>query len=266
LALISSAETLLSATAVDRMHSGPRTEFDRELRSQGIGNLICGVFGALPVAGVIVRSSVNVQAGARTWRSTVLHGLWVMAFAVTFPGVLRMVPTAALAALLVYTGFKLVNIDNIRELAKYGRAPVAIYLATLIGIVTTDLLTGVLIGVACSVARLVYLLTHAEIELTRNPAEKRADLSLRGSLTFLALPRLASHLDTIPAGTDLHVHIQQLQHIDHACMDALHAWQTRHESLGAKLFVEWDSLVEKHHGARAAKAGQNTRYGRRLAA
>ena len=258
MAVIASAETLLCATAVDRMHTGPRTDFDRELRAQGIGNLICGAFGALPMTGVIVRSSANVQAGARTRLSAILHGAWLLAFVIALAGVLRMVPTACLAALLVYTGYKLVNVDNIRELAKYGRVPIGIYIETLIGIVATDLLTGVLIGVGLSVVRLIYSLTHAEILLEIDPTRNRAELNLEGSVTFLALPRLAAQLDTIPAGSELHVHILKLQHIDHACMDALYAWQKQHEKLGSKMFMEWDDLMAKHHGSRGEAGREQT--------
>jgi hypothetical protein len=79
-AFIASAETLLSAAAVDRMHSGQRSDFDRELSAQGVGNMLCGVLGALPMTGVIVRSSANVQAGAQTRASAIFHGLWLLAF------------------------------------------------------------------------------------------------------------------------------------------------------------------------------------------
>ncbi len=249
-ALIATTETLLSAIAVDRLHTGPRTEFDRQLKAQGIGNLVCGAIGALPLAGVAVRSSANVQAGARTSLSTILHGVWLLAIVVALPALLRMVSAASLAALLVYTGYKLVNLDNIRELARYGRFPIATYFATVIGIVMTNLLMGVLIGVALSIAHLIYTLTHAEISLQMDPERNRAELALEGSVTFLALPRLAALLDTIPPGAEMHVHIQNLQHIDHACMDALYGWQRQYETLGSKMFVEWDHLMAKHRGLR----------------
>jgi len=245
-ALIASAETLLCATAVDRMHTGPRTDFNRELRAQGIGNLICGIFGALPMTGVIVRSSANVQAGARTRLSAILHGALLLAFVVSLPGVLRLVPTSALAALLVYTGFKLVSIENVRELAKYGRVPIGIYATTLIGIVVTNLLTGVLVGIVLSLIRLIYSLTHATIHLEVDGSGRRAELILEGSVTFLALPRLAEVLETVPAGSELHVHIQKLQHIDHACLDAIYSWEKQYETLGSKLVVRWDRLMAKH--------------------
>jgi MFS superfamily sulfate permease-like transporter len=94
MALIASAETLLCATAVDRMHSGQRTNYDRELIAQGVGNSICGLIGALPMTGVIVRSAANVQAGARTRKSAMLHGLWLLVFVCLLTPVLRTIPVA----------------------------------------------------------------------------------------------------------------------------------------------------------------------------
>ena len=120
-AVIASAETLLCAVAVDTMHNGPRTKFDRELVAQGVGNSICGMLAALPMTGVIVRSSANVEAGARTRLSTIFHGVWLLAFVAAMPGLLSRIPLAALAAILVYTGWKLVNIPGLVRLWKEGR-------------------------------------------------------------------------------------------------------------------------------------------------
>jgi MFS superfamily sulfate permease-like transporter len=86
IAFIASAETLLSAAAVDRMHDGVRTDYNKELRAQGVGNLLCGLVGALPMTGVIVRSSANVQAGAQTRASAILHGVWILALVALLPG------------------------------------------------------------------------------------------------------------------------------------------------------------------------------------
>jgi len=246
LALIASAETLLCAVATDRMHDGPRTRFNRELCAQGVGNSICGLAGALPMTGVIVRSSANVQAGAKSRLSAILHGVWLVALVVAFPAVLGLIPIAALAALLVYTGFKLVDVEQIRSLAAYGRMPLAIYFVTLAGIVVTNLLTGVLIGVGLSIAHLVYTLTHLKIDLSISDDKKRADLRLEGSATFLSLPRFCATLELVPKGAELHVHIEGLQHIDHACLDALHDWQKQHEKFGSLLVVEWQDLVARY--------------------
>ena len=112
LAFIASVETLLSASAVDQLHTGPRTRYNRELFAQGVGNMLCGFIGSLPMTGVIVRSSANVEAGAKTRASTIFHGVWLLVFVSLLPSVLRFIPTASLGAVLVYTGYKLMNFGD----------------------------------------------------------------------------------------------------------------------------------------------------------
>ena len=149
LAIVASAETLLCATAVDQMHRGPRTRYDRELSAQGVGNIVCGCLGVLPMTGVIVRSAANVQAGGKTRLSAVLHGLWLLLFAVVLAPVLRLIPTAALAGILVFTGFRLIDFKGFIHLWKENRIEAAIFLITMIVIVADDLLTGVITGIVC---------------------------------------------------------------------------------------------------------------------
>jgi MFS superfamily sulfate permease-like transporter len=244
MAFIASAETLLSAAAVDRMQNIVRTDYDKELKAQGVGNLLCGLVGALPMTGVIVRSSTNVQAGARTRLATILHGTWLLAFTVALGFVLRMIPTASLGAILVYTGYKLVDVKNIRHLAQYGRIPVVIYAATLIGIVATDLLTGVVIGVALSIAKLVYKVSHLDVRVLRNG--NRVDIHLGGAATFLNVPKLSSILESLPEGAEVHIHIEELAYIDHACLDLLAHWKEQHEASGSHLSLEWDGLLQRY--------------------
>lgn len=253
MALIASAETLLCATAVDQMHSGPRTKYDRELWAQGIGNSICGFFGALPMTGVIVRSTANVQAGGRTRWSAVLHGFWLLLFVATLPFLLRSIPVAALAAILVYTGYKLVNLKQVKELRKYGWGEVVIYFATLIGIVATDLLTGVIIGIALSAAKLLYTFSHLSAELTTDAASNRSVLSLTGTATFLRLPVLAAKLEEVPGNAELHVDFQHLEYVDHACLDLLMNWAEQHRVTGGTLVLDWDSFHAQFRGETLAR-------------
>jgi MFS superfamily sulfate permease-like transporter len=244
LAFIASAETLLAAAAVDRMQNFVRTDYDRELSAQGVGNALCGLAGALPMTGVIVRSSANVAAGARTRTSAILHGAWLLALVALFPGVLRMIPTASLGAILVYTGYKLVDLKNVRLLGEYGRMPVLIYGVTLVTIVCTDLLTGVIAGIVLSIANLVYKVTHLNVRLETHG--NRADLYLIGAATFVQIPKLASKLEALPAGTELHMHIDRLAYIDHACLDLLTNWRKQHEGVGGTVILEWDNLRSRY--------------------
>lgn len=244
LAFVASAETLLSAVAVDKMHDGPRALYDRELMAQGFGNVLCGLLGGLPMTGVIVRSSANVQAGAKSRYSTMMHGLWLLILVSAFPALLRTIPTACLAAILVYTGWKLMNPENIRKLATYGKIPVAIYFATVIGIVTTDLLKGVILGLVLSIMRLIYKITR--LKITVEQTESRVDMWLDGSATFLRLPALADALDSVPRGVQLHVHMEKLNYIDHACLELFGEWEEKNKLYGSRLMVEWEELVSRY--------------------
>ncbi len=247
IAVVASAETLLCATAVDQMHQGPRTRYDRELLAQGVGNAVCGFLGALPITGVIVRSSANVQAGGRTRLSAILHGLWLLIFVAGLAFLLRLIPTSSLAAILVYTGYKLVNPKSIRELGKYGWGEVAIYAATVTTIVVTDLLTGVLVGIGLAAAKLLNTFSHLIVNLQQEPDSNKVTLALQGAATFVRLPKLASELEKVPPRAELHVDFQQLDYIDHACLDLLINWAKQHESTGGKLVIDWESLHARFH-------------------
>lgn len=247
LAFVASAETLLCATAVDLMHRGPRTKYDRELMAQGGANMLCGVLGALPITGVIVRSAANVEAGARTRASTIMHGMWLLLFVAALPFVLRAIPTAALAAVLVFTGYKLIDFKALKELREFGKGEVAIFLVTFFMIVVADLLTGVLVGVGFSAAKLLHTFSHLEIRVDDQLAQGRTNMWLRGSATFIRLPILASALERVPPSTELHVHFDRLDYIDHACMDLLMNWEKQHEATGGRLVIDWDFLTARFH-------------------
>lgn len=261
IAFIASAETLLCATAVDQMHRGPRTKYDRELAAQGIGNSICGVLGVLPMTGVIVRSGANVEAGAVTRASAILHGVWLLLFVSVIPFTLRYIPTSALAAILVYTGYKLAYPKVVPKLLEFGKTEVFIYVVTIVMIVLTNLLEGVLVGLALSLLKLLYAFSHLEIRKEETPAENRVDLYLEGSATLVRLPKLAAELEGLKPGAQVHVHVNQLDYIDHACLDLLTNWDRQHSGTGGTLTIEWDELTRKYHQRRAAnvKAARQAR-------
>ncbi|HEU4539229.1 MAG TPA: SulP family inorganic anion transporter [Polyangiaceae bacterium] len=246
LAVIASAETLLAATAVDRMHQGPRTNYDRELRAQGIGNMLCGLLGGLPMTGVIVRSSANVLAGARSRRSSILHGAWMLLFVALAPFALRLIPVSALAAVLVFTGYKLVNPGVVRELRRYGKSEVAIYVITVVGIVSTDLLKGVLFGLAIAVGKILYHLSRLTISVDDDPNGRVTVLRLQGSATFLRLPDIAEALERIPPGRELHVRFENLDYLDYATIETLKASEEQHRAKGGRVVIDWEALEAQY--------------------
>ena len=242
IALVASAETLLCATAVDRMHSGPKTKYDQELMAQGAGNVLCGLLGALPMTGVIVRSTANVSSGGKTRLSTILHGVWLLLFVVAFPFVLSYIPRAALGALLVYTGYKLVNPKEIKHLWQTSKSEAGIYFVTMAVIVCEDLLVGVIVGVLLSSVKLLHRFSQLNMQLDVAEDRRVAHLHLEGAATFLRLPALAAQLEQVPDSAELHVSFDHLTYIDHACLDLLIDWARQHEIKGGRLVLDWERL------------------------
>ena len=238
IAVIASAETLLSAAAVDRMHEGPRTRFNRELCAQGIGNGLCGLLGGLPITGVIVRSSANVQAGARTRASAVLHGAWILALVALAPALLERVPLTALAAVLIVTGWRLVALRHVRELLDHhGVLPVAIWGATVTLVVVEDLLIGVGVGLALS---LIEILPHRRRRLAIRRAERAGtiQLGLRGAATCRDVPALLGALESLPEGQRVRLVDQGLRYIDHTSAETISDWLRREARAGRPVEIQ----------------------------
>ncbi|MEU4090377.1 SulP family inorganic anion transporter [Streptomyces aureus] len=222
-ALIASAESLFSAAAVDRLHQGPRTDYDRELIAQGAGNTVCGILGALPMTAVIVRSAANVHAGAQTKVSRVLHGVWLLLFTAVVPAVLGLIPVAALAGLLVHAGCKLVPVREVRKLWRGHRGEVVVLGVTAVAIVAGNLFEGVLVGLALAVAKTAWDISHVHVE-TEDVGAAGMVVRVVGNATFLRLPKLLDALEALPRDRVVRLELGGLRHVDHACAAALDAW------------------------------------------
>ncbi|MFD8500942.1 SulP family inorganic anion transporter [Amycolatopsis sp. NPDC059657] len=250
IAVIASVESLLSAVAVDQLHTGPRANLDRELIGQGAANMVSGALGGLPVTGVIVRSSTNVAAGAKSRASAILHGVWVLLFVVVLAGLIENIPLAALAGLLVHVGAKLVDPAYMREVFAHGDLPT--YLLTLAGVVLFDLLTGVLAGILLAIVMMLRRTMWSGIH-----AEPEGDgwrVVVEGVLTFLSVPRLSKVLATVPARTTVRLELV-VDYLDHAAFESLTKWQHAHELAGGT--VDVDEIG--HPWIAEGKAGRPTR-------
>jgi carbonic anhydrase len=244
IALIASVESLLSAVAVDKIHTGKRTDFDRELMAQGAANMTSGLLGGLPVTGVIVRSATNVQAGARTKASAFLHGIWVLVFSLALVGVVQQIPESALAGLLIVVGIQLVKIGHIRLARRTG--DLAVYTVTVFGVVFLNLLEGVLIGLALAFMLLLWRVVRVSVVVAQVTGTERWLVSIEGACTFLALPRLSTGFAKVPTGTDVLVELT-VDFLDHAAYEAIHDWARRHKNTGGNVeFVEIGTARMEH--------------------
>ncbi|SFW90596.1 bifunctional SulP family inorganic anion transporter/carbonic anhydrase [Amycolatopsis australiensis] len=223
IALIAGLESLLSAVSVDKLRGGPRSDLDRELVGQGAANVAAGALGGFPVTGVIVRSMTNFEAGASTRASSILHCVWILAACLLFTGALRLIPLAALAALLVYVGAKLVNLNGLKEVRRHGDLPV--YAVTLAGAVAVNLLTGVAAGILLALALMLRRMIFSGIHVERDGERHR--VVIEGALTFLSVPRLTRVLAEVPPHAEVTLELL-VDYLDHAAFDCLRGWQQAH--------------------------------------
>ncbi|MFF7675743.1 SulP family inorganic anion transporter [Actinacidiphila glaucinigra] len=232
--LVASMESLLSAVAIDKLRSGRGAPGDavparlnRELLGQGTSNVLSGLLGGLPVAGGAIRGSANVAAGARTRRATTLHGVWVLLCAGLLAGLLEHIPLAALAALVMVVGMKMVSFAHIKHVQRHREFPV--YAATLGAVLLLGVLEGVMTGIAVAVFLSLRRLTHTRITVTEEDGVHQ--VHVRGQLTFLAVPRLTRALAEVPDEASAVITLDG-SFMDHAAYESLQHWCNGHRARG----------------------------------
>ncbi|MEV6763828.1 SulP family inorganic anion transporter [Streptomyces sp. NPDC051105] len=251
--LVCSVQSLLGAVAVDKLVAGRpgpqsrvgRSDLDRELLGQGAANIVSGALGGLPVAGVAVRSSANVQSGAVSRNSTMLHGVFVVVAALLMVPVLDLIPLASLAALVMAVGIQMVSLHHIRTVTRHRE--VAVYVVTTLGVVILGVLEGVLLGIAVAVAVALHRLTRTRITHEEKGGVHR--VHVRGQLTFLAVPRLSRALHLVPQGTHAVVELDG-SFMDHAAYESLRDWRRAHTAQGGSA-----ELTGCREGVRSAEYG-----------
>ena len=204
IAIVASLETLLCVEAADKLDPMKRvTPTNRELKAQGIGNVVSGLIGGLPITQVIVRSSANVQAGGKTKISAIFHGILILVSVVLIPGFLKMVPLATLAAILLIVGYKLAKPSVFKKMYSQGSGQFIPFLVTIAGIVFIDLLWG--LGIGLMVAIFVILKNNYEIpyllKKEKLAGQEKVTISLAQEVTFLNKASVLKALDEIPPNT-----------------------------------------------------------------
>lgn len=202
LAIVASLETLLSIEACDKMDPAKRiTPLNRELRAQGVGNMVSGLLGGLPVTSVIVRSSANVNSGARSKASTISHGGILLLSVLLIPGILQLIPLSCLAGILLVTGYKLTKPSSFVEMYRKGMAQFLPFVATVLAVVFTNLLQGVFLGIF--VALFFILKTNFQKAIIVVSDKDRYLVKFTKDVSFLHKASLRHELGKIPAGTQV---------------------------------------------------------------
>ena len=252
LALVASLETLLGLEAVDKLD--PLQRFsppNRELIAQGCGNMVSGMLGGLPLTSVIVRSSANVNAGAKTKMSTIFHGLLIFTCVAFLPGVLNLIPKAALAAILIFTGYKLTKVSIFKDYYKKGWDQFMPFVITILAIVVTDLLKGVLIGIAIGIFFIIRSNFRSAIFLIIDNNSHL--IRLRKDISFFSKARLKLIFENIPENASVIIDLTKAEYIDKDIIDTINEFKinavVKNISIVIKksLYNESHKLIEKKH-------------------
>ena len=245
LALVASLETLLGVEATDNLDPQKRkTPTNQELKAQGIGNMISGFIGGLPLTSVIVRSSANINAGAKTKMSTIYHGFFILLSVAFIPGVLGIIPLSALAAILIYTGFKLAKPSLFKEFYKKGWDQFLPFVATVVIILLTDLLVGVLAGLAIGLffsARSNYKTAVFIVNDNSNYL-----IRLRKDVSILNKRGIKSKLDDVPEDSSVLIDITRADFIDKDIVDMIEDFRKHAPQRNIK--VEIKTGLNNDHG------------------
>lgn len=224
IALVASLETLLCIEASDQLDPlQRRSDGNRELCAQGVGNAVSGMIGGLPITSVIVRTSVNINSGGRSRMSALVHGVLLLVAVLALPRLLNLIPLAALAMILIVTGCKLIGVQRIRQIVRVGWNQSIPFVATVLAILATDLLEGIAIGMVVGIALLLfehYRLSHS-FEVERDVPTKQARIVLAEHVSFLNKARLVQTLEAFPAGSTVEIDGSRSRAVDHDVLVAI---------------------------------------------
>ncbi len=224
IALVASLETLLNLEASDRLDSAKRvSSTNQELLAQGIGNVLSGLIGGLPVTSVVVRTSANVYGGARTRVSAILHGIFLLLAVFLGGALLNQIPLSCLAAVLIMVGYKLAKPSIFKKTYKDGWNQFIPFIVTVLGIIFTDLLIGIAVGTVIGIFFVLYTNFQTTFHLTRKG--KQVNIVFEKDLYFLSKPQLKEALGSLKPGDTVLVDGSKAPFIDHDIYNMLYDYQ-----------------------------------------
>jgi MFS superfamily sulfate permease-like transporter len=248
--LVQSLETVMIAKAVEQLDSYKRrVNFDKDLRAMGIGNIISGSIGGLPMIAEIVRSSANISNGAKTRWANFFHGVFMLVFVIFFPQLIHRIPLAALAAMLVFTGYRLASPQEFGLLYRVGLIQFSIFLITIVITLATDLLIGVFSGIVVKTIFQLYYgapirsLFQPSLSIKHDDADTYR-ISIAQSITFTNYLSFKRFLKRIPNNKHIILDFSGAEFVDYTVMEHLHILQSEYKEYGGKLeLVGLDNLT-----------------------
>ena len=244
IALVASLETLLCVEATDKLDPEKRvTPTNRELLAQGTGNMLSGLIGGLPITQVIVRSSANIQSGGKTKASAIIHGMLLLVSVVLIPGILNMIPLSVLAAILLIVGFKLAKPGLFKTMYKLGWKQFLPFIVTVLGIIFTDLLMGIGLGLLVGIVVILmksYQNSHFLNIQDKSNGKSKFKMTLAEEVTFFNKGAILKELDALPENSYLELDVRQTRYLDFDIIEILEIFSEKaaNRNIDIKLISE----------------------------
>lgn len=241
IAIVASLETLLCVEATDKLDPHKRvTNTNRELFAQGFGNVLSGLIGGLPITQVIVRSSANIQSGGKSKFSAIFHGVLILVCVGFIPKVLNLIPLSVLASVLLVVGYKLAKPSLIKSMYKLGWYQFLPFIVTILGIVFTDLLVGISLGLAVSIVIILRNNKKTSHFLHEEKDGNKVKMTLAEQVTFFNKAAILNELNNLEEGTELTIDMTNSLSIDHDVIEILDDFKEASESKNIKV-----TLIQK---------------------
>lgn len=247
MAIVASLETLLCVEATDKLDPYKRvTPTNRELKAQGLGNIVSGLVGGLPITQVIVRSSANISFGGKTKLSAILHGFFLLICVMTIPHILNMIPLATLAAILFVVGYKLAKPSLFKQMYNYGWEQFVPFVATVLGIIFTDLLKGIGIGMVIGIFIILRHNYKNPFYFLRNDVPKGGvfNITLADQVSFLNKGSILNELNQVPDGSNVVIDASRSKVVDFDVIEIIRDFETNAKSRNITVEVKGlDNIV-----------------------
>ncbi|MBC7650983.1 MAG: SulP family inorganic anion transporter, partial [Deinococcales bacterium] len=245
IAIVASLETLLSIEAIDKLDPLKRvTPTNRELKAQGLGNMLSGLLGGLPITSVIVRSSANVNAGAKSKISTIFHGLFLILSVVFLPFILNKIPLSALAAILIFTGYKLANIKLIKAFFDKGWDQFVPFIVTILAILVSDLLIGIMIGICVGLFFMIRSNFRSAVFVVND--NNNYLIRLRKDVSFLNKPIVKQRLEEVPENASVIIDATRADFIDKDIIEEINNFLCHAHLKNIKVEIKKSSHKQMH--------------------
>ena len=246
IAIIASLETLLSTEAADKLDPYKRvTPTNLELKAQGVGNLLSGLIGGLPMTAVIVRTSANVNAGGKTKVSAIIHGIFLLLSVAFLASILNKIPLACLAAVLLIVGYKLAKISLFKEMYKLGWEQFVPFIVTVVAIQFSDLLKGIALGMLVAIFYILRTNYRRDYEFhyDKSSDTKKVKLTLLEHVTFINKGSIANKLSSLEDGTIIEINAEKAHYIDLDVLEIIYDFKAN--SIHRNIQVELVHMPER---------------------